>query len=328
MPTRDDQITRFLAGTKTEGWDRQAIAGDASSRRYHRLIGPAATAILMDATPTDGSLSSFLRIDAHLCSLGLAAPEIYSADDAAGLILMEDLGATDFVQHLCIRPADEQVLTDATLDVLDVLFRAPVPDGLGQLTPATGAEMLAPLHQWYAGQGDNDAASAIDAEIEAALASCADPKQTLSLRDFHAGNLIWRPQRGGTDRVGLLDFQDAFVAPCDYDLASYLRDARRDLGDGIADHATDRFARMTGRDPGLVRRSVAVLALQRNLRILGIFARLARRDGKTGYLDLMPRVWRHIRADLGAVGHAPLERAVLSGVPAPDARHLARIAAR
>ena len=118
------------------------------------------------------------------------------------------------------------------------------------------------------------------------------------MRDFHAENVIWRPGRRGHDRFGLIDFQDAFLAPPEYDLASLLRDARRDVGADAAEAAIAAFATRSGRNRDVVSAATAMLAVQRNLRILGIFERLIRTAGKPRYADFLPRVRRLIEEDL------------------------------
>ena len=139
----------------------------------------------------------------------------------------------------------------------------------------------------------------------------------LALRDFHAGNLMWLAARRGLGRVGLLDFQDALAAPICYDLVSLLQDARLDVPDNIEAEMIERFvAAFPGLDRDAFRASYAVLGAHRNLRIAGIFSRLARRDGRRGYLEFLPRVWRHIETDLGHPALAPIEAWLARHVPA------------
>ena len=160
------------------------------------------------------------------------------------------------------------------------------------------------------------------AQIQLALTHYAPDATTLALRDFHAENLIWRTAYQGDARVGLLDFQDAFVAPPGYDLVSLLRDARRDVSPKVADDMISYFAEHTdAKDP--IRTSLACLGVQRNLRILGVFARLVTEVGKQRYLDFMPRVWGHILHDLNDPALKDLRQAVLDTVPAPTTDKLA-----
>ena len=287
----------FLADTPCAGWAVAALAGDASTRSYDRLTGPMGdTAILMDAGPDAArTVPPFLAIAGHLARLGLCPPPILAQSDPPRFLLIGDLGPMDVAGWLRTHPADEGTLYDAALDVLHRIAAAPPPPGLAHLTPDVGAAMLEPFFAFHAPQADRPG---IEAAMQDSLAHHAGAPDTLSLRDFHAENLIWRPERQGTDRVGLLEFQDAFVAPAAYDLISLLRDARRDVSAETGAALTVRFADHAGQALAEVQAACAVLAVQRNLRILGIFARLAQRDGKRQYLRLLPRVTGHLRADL------------------------------
>jgi aminoglycoside/choline kinase family phosphotransferase len=122
-------------------------------------------------------------------------------------------------------------------------------------------------------------------------------------RDYHAQNLIWMPDRKDLARVGLIDFQDAVAGSRAYDLVSLLEDARRDVSPASAEMATQHyFAAMRAQslpvNEAEFRHEMAVMAAQRNAKIVGIFARLYKRDGKARYLALLPRVWRHLERDL------------------------------
>ena len=311
-----DPCTAFLAASPAAGWSRAALAGDASGRRYERLTSPdGRTAILMDARGEPASLLPFLWIGAHLRSIGLCAPEVLAQD--AGLVLLEDLGPWHMAAWLGQHPKESELLCDVAIDVLIHLQAAPPPEGLVALTPTRAAGMIAPLWEHYAPGTDPRAAAEITGRLREALESHAPDAPVLALRDYHAENLVWRPGRTGTDRMGLLDFQDAVLAPPEYDLASLLRDARRDTDAALRATMIRRFADRTGRDEARVAAAAAILGLQRNLRILGVFARLAGEKGKPGYLRLLPRVWNHVQGDLAHPALRQLEPLVRAAVPAP-----------
>lgn len=325
---REPLRAAFLAASPCAGWHRLPLAGDASARRFERLGGPdGATAILMDADPATGErLGPFLAIGRHLAAAGLAAPTTIAADEGAGLAIVEDLGPRHFADWLAERPQDATLLYGAAVDVLVRLQSVPLPEGLPALSPIRAAAMIAPLFEWYVPDPDARWQAHVTGLLQEALFAHAPAATTLSLRDFHAENLIWRPDRSGTDRVGLIDYQDAVAAPPEYDLASLLRDARRDVDRTLRVSMTDRFAKLTGRPFGPVHAAASVLAVQRNLRILGIFARLAGRDGKRRYLDFIPRVWGLVMDDLEHPALGGLARVLTATLPPPDAVHLARIA--
>lgn len=324
MTARDARLAAFLAGSRFASWTRAPLAGDASARRYDRLTGPGGeTAILMEAPPGSGeSIAPFTAIAAHLSAIGLCPPEVILADPEAGLALLSDLGPMQAAQWLAAHPDDEETVYAAAVDVLAELQSHPPPPGLVALTPEVAAAMIAPLGDWYAPGLDTRPAQEA---LREALAAHAPEAGRLALRDYHAENLIWRPDRQGLSRIGLLDFQDAVLAPPAYDLVSLLRDARRDVADALRERMIDRFAGLTGQDPTRTRAACACLGVQRNLRILGIFARLARRDGKARYLDLMPRVFAHVLADLGHPALARLRPLLEGALPPPDAAHLDRL---
>jgi aminoglycoside/choline kinase family phosphotransferase len=312
---------RLLASLGMGDWLRRPVAGDASARRYTRLVAPdGASAMLMEVPASDWpSAVAFMRLADHLRALGLAAPAILGADPAALALVVEDLGPDSLADRIDRDPQRAAELYAAAVDVLVALDAAPPPAGLQALGPLRAAGMIGPLFEWYAPGIDARSIAAITGRLQEALTLHAPNPDRLALRDYHAENLIWRDGRAGTDRVGLLDFQDAVTAPRGYDLVSLLRDARRDLAPDLAVAMLRRFAEGTGSSLHDLAAATAVLGVQRNLRILGIFARLARRDGKFRYLDFLPRVWRHVAADLSHPALARLAPLVLAAVPDPDA---------
>ncbi|NAZ37789.1 aminoglycoside phosphotransferase family protein [Rubellimicrobium sp. CFH 75288] len=316
-----DPVAAFLAAGPAAGWRREALAGDASARRYERLVAPdGRTAILMDARREPASCGPFLRIAAHLRGLGLVAPRLLQrgTGPADGLLLVEDLGTETLAARLARRPEEAPHLYAAAVDLLVRLGAAPPPEGLDTLSPARLVAMLEPLWQHYTPGADADGARRFGTALQEALARLAPGRLVLSLRDFHAENLVWREAAQGTGRLGLLDFQDAVLAPPEYDLASLLRDARRDTEAALRSAMTARFAAATGQPRERVEAAGAALGLARNLRILGVFARLIR-SGRPGYAVLLPRVWRHVEDDLAhpaLAGLAPM----LRGLVAPPER--------
>lgn len=293
---RDAAIAAFLASS---GWTRdgaEPIPGDASRRHYFRLHRNAKTAILMDAPPETGEdTRAFQHMSDHLVTCGLSAPRILRADHDLGLLLLEDLGPDQVSVHLKARPEVEGPVYAAATDVLLALQACPVLDDLPRLTPDVAAQMLSPFFD-HAAPGARR--SKVETEVEHLFSDHIRPAQTLSLRDFHAENLIWRPGRAGLDKVGILDFQDAFIAPAAYDLVSLLRDARRDVGASTEQQVLDAFAAGTGMDRSTLDQEVTILSVQRNLRIIGIFHRLIFQESKPRYMDFIPRVVSHIRRDL------------------------------
>lgn len=319
MPDREALIHAFA---ERAGWGKAALhhlAGDASNRRYLRLVAePGRTAVLMDAPPGSGEdIGPFLAIARHLSSLGLSPPRILARDEAAGLLLLEDLGDGLFARLVAEKPACERTLYLAAAETLAVLQRAAPPEGLERFTPWTMAALVRLVFDWYAPEVRERDAEDLVARLKAALERTAPVPEVVALRDFHAENLIWLPERAGPARTGLLDFQGAVLAHPAYDLVSLLNDARRDVTEDTRAAVVHHFLDLTGGAAAPFAAAAAALSAQRNLRILGVFARLARRDGKTGYLRFLPRVWRLLLRDLDHPALADVREAALRLLPPP-----------
>ena len=315
MSDLSPRLRAFLSGTHWQDWQVTALAGDASARRYLRLTSPEGdSAILMDADPATGEdTAPFLAIAAWLDENGLRAPRVLHGDRPRGLLLIDDLGP-DTIAAAAAWVA-EDVLYDAAVDVLIRLDALTPPEALTQMTPDVGAQMVAITAQTYHAC---DPAPLVGA-VRDALRAHAPTADRMALRDYHAENLIWRPGHIGTDRIGLLDFQDAFVAPRGYDLASLLRDIRRPVSPAQVVRQTGRFADALGVDRARMEASLATLGAQRNLRILGVFARLAQ-NGKPRYATLLPAVWDALMRDLSHPALVALRRRVLDTLPPPQDR--------
>jgi len=333
-PDRSALIEAFLARAGWSGAGRAVLAGDASNRRYDRLTDPAtgARAVLMDAPPEKGEdVRPFVRIARHLRSLGLSAPEILAEDPERGFLLLEDLGDALYARVIPAAPELELPLYECAIDLLAELHRHPAPADLPAYDPATMAPLGALPFDWYlpaVTETPEDEKEAFQAELETILTRHCGKATVLAQRDYHAENLIWLPERDGTARVGLLDFQDGMAGHPAYDLVSLLEDARRDVAPALQQAMIARYIAATGVDRDAFLTAYACLGAQRNLRILGVFARLCIRDGKSHYVDLMPRVWGHLQHDLAHPALAGLRARVERLIPAPDATIRERIKAR
>ncbi|MBW7056222.1 tRNA (adenosine(37)-N6)-threonylcarbamoyltransferase complex ATPase subunit type 1 TsaE [Paracoccus bogoriensis] len=321
----DDPRIALCAGfLHRAGWSDARVmplAGDASARRYFRLEGAEGRAVLMD--DPGGSMEAFLAMTHWLRGHGFGAPAILTEDAAQGLALVEDLG-DDLLARVLERQPDLAPVAYARIaDLLAGLHRLPVPEGVPPLNAAALADQVGLFAQFYlpaAGATAPDIAPII-AALHRDLAEDVAP--VVALRDLHAENLIWR----GAAPLGLIDYQDAVAAHPAYDLVSALQDARRDVAPDIAQATIRRYLDAAGHDPDGFAAAYALLGAARNLRILGIFARLALRDNKPRYLGLMPRVWDHVQTNLRHPALAPLARA-LKGVPPPSDAMIERLSAR
>jgi hypothetical protein len=289
----------------------------------------AAARLAVDCRP-------FVALSRYLIARGFSAPVVYGEDFAQGLLLLEDLGDDLFVRLL--ERADrkrEETLYMTAVDLLLALHAVSPPTSLS----LPGANTYEPraydravyqveadlLTEWFLPAALGRALTEIERDgyhgaWQQALALAKGMPPVLALRDYHAGNLMWLATREGVKRVGLLDFQDGLIGSPAYDLVSLLQDARRDVSQELEEAMLARYiAGARGRqgfDESLFRRAYAVLGAQRNAKIVGIFTRLSRRDGKTGYLGFLPRVWRYLSADLAHEGLAPLRAWFARMVPA------------
>ena len=303
-------MTESNAFLTAAGWSdatRHPLAGDASTRAYTRLKRQDASAILMQANGTP--LAPFLRVAAHLNTLGLSPPAIIAEGHDA--LLIEDLGDGILARLVERDPQQEDALYAAATDLLLALQSAPPPDWAAPYGPPQMTAALTPCWTHYARTDGR----AIDALFLDLLTEHAPDTTVLLHRDYHAENLVWLPDRTGPARIGLLDFQDAVAGHPAYDLASLLQDARRDVPRFLEDAMIERFCAASGRDPGLFRAAYALQSTQRHLRILGIFARLAEERNKPGYLHLIPRVRGYLSRCLDHPVCAPLRAPLSKALP-------------
>jgi N-acetylmuramate 1-kinase len=349
VAARAQRIGELLAFLDAQpGWREARVGylqGDASTRSYARLVHGARSALLMDSPrQPDGppirnglpysriahlaeDVRPFSAIALALKGAGLSAPTILAEDLDAGLMLIEDLGDRVYAAEVARDPALQETLWRAAVDVLVALRRVPVPrylplrDGSTYPIPAydQGAMQIEVelLLDWYwpALHGDVVPAAA-RTQFLALWGAIFDRLQreppACVLRDFHSPNLLWMPQRIGTARVGIIDFQDAQSGSACYDLASLLLDARVDVPEALEAkllaHYLGEVARNEpGFDAEACRFAYSALGAQRNSKILGIFVRLARRDGKTQYLAHLPRIWGYLERCLRNPQLAELE---------------------
>jgi len=277
----------------------------------------------------------YIALAAGLRRIDLSAPEILHADLDHGVILMEDLGDEHIVAG--DPPAAVEIRYAAAVDLLaslhvrDLPSRLPVTTALDYRLPLydTGAFLIEAelLLDWYLINAGAPVGAAERADFVAlwgnALGPVMEAPMTWVLRDYHSPNLLWLPAREGIGRIGLVDFQDALVGPAAYDVASLLQDARVDVPETLEMNLLGRYVRSRlshdrGFDTGAFTLVYATLAAQRATKILGIFARLQRRDGKPQYLRHMPRLWNYLQRSLAHPALAALKAWYAVNVPPPD----------
>ena len=334
---RSEALKRLLAQTGFAEAERMPLAGDASTRSYERLRLGDRRAVLMNAPPKEdppcpagatpaerrtmgwnavarlaaSRVEAFGAVANYLKSLGLAAPEIYGMDAAAGYAVLEDLG-DDLYANVIGNGAEEIPLYQAAAELLAHVHAAQAPAKLvapdGAVWPlldydALALEVNADLFvEWLPKAEDihiDDAARARWEKVrDGLIVKALGFPRAFTIRDYHAENLLWLPERTGLQRVGLLDFQDAVRGWRAWDFSMLLHDARRDVSPAAHDAAIHTYLDITGADEAEFQRELAVLGAINVMRILGIFSRLTARDKKMRYREFMPRMWGHLARTL------------------------------
>lgn len=285
-----------------------AIAPRDADEAARRALGYNAVARLAGA-----DCRRFSAVSEYLRARGLAAPVVHAADYAHGWLVLEDLGDALFSDILA-QGGSETDLYRAAVEILARLHREAAPENLAPGLPLFAYDEIALIAEtdlmleWFFPLALGRKASETEyrehrALWRGALDSIADSERVFVHRDYHAQNLLWLPERQGLARVGLIDFQDAVAGSRAYDLISLTEDARRDVSPELGEIAARHYlqtmqAQGTPLDEGKFRAEMAVMAAQRNTKIVGIFARLYARDGKRRYLSYLPRVWRYLERDL------------------------------
>ena len=307
----------FLARHGWDGADILPLAGDASFRRYFRIHRSGETAVLMDAPPEFEDIGPFLSVAGHLLDRGFCPPRPLAIDREKGLLLLEDFGDDRVGPLLQREPHREREIYESAVDILARLAAQPAP---ADLPPYDGPAMereVGLFPEWYA--------PALEMEIDEAgflsawrkvwddVIRIARDNPVLVLRDYHADNLMVLP---GRSELGLLDFQDALAGHPAYDLVSLLQDARRDVSPELEESMIDFYCeRSNVADRALFRAHYEVLGAQRNTKILGIFTRLWKRDGKPFYPTMHPRIWTYVERNLRHPAVAPVRAWFDANVP-------------
>ena len=310
----------FLAKHGWAGAEIRPLAGDASFRRYFRVHGAGGeTAVLMDAPPEHEDIGPFLTVAGHLLDRGFHPPRPLAVDRGQGLLLLEDFGDERAGPLLEREPQRERVIYEAAVDILARLADQPAPHDLAPYDDeAMGREVLL-FPQWYAPAlgMDVEEASYMEAwrQVWGGVLEIVERNPVMVLRDYHADNLMVLP---GRPELGLLDFQDALAGHPAYDLESLLQGSGRyDVAPELEEAMIDRYcAAANVADRDLFRAHYEILGAQRNTKILGIFTRLWKRDGKDHYLPLQPRVWNYLERNLAHPALAPVRAWFDAHVPA------------
>ena len=306
---REQLIDFFLISAGLKNFERIKIPGDASFRKYERIIcsNSKAQYILMDSPPDKEDVKPFIKIDEILISLGLKAPKIISKNIDEGLLLLEDFGHKKFNNIFSQQPELQENLYKNAIDVLVHLFNNKQNFDIALYSKEKLISEANLLVEWYLPLFHNFSKNELEhisAEYQKLIAEILDNlilnNDTLVLRDYHADNLMLLEGEPTVKTVGLLDFQDALIGNPAYDLVSLLEDARRDVPTSLQKSMIEYYCNQMKSffDAKTFLNDYNILGAQRNLKIIGIFSRLKARDNKPVYLPLIPRVKNYLIQDL------------------------------
>jgi aminoglycoside/choline kinase family phosphotransferase len=276
------------------------------------------TAVLMDAPPEHEDIGPFLTVAGHLLDRGFSPPRPLAIDRVRGLLLLEDFGDERVAPLLLREPQRERGIYETAVDILAQIAGQPAPDDIPPYDDAAMTREVGLFPDWYAPavglEVDGDGYYAAWRQVWGDVLSLVERNPVLVLRDYHADNLMVLNGRHG---LGILDFQDALAGHPAYDLVSLLQDARRDVAPALEEAMLERYyeaANIADRDR--FRAHYEILGAQRNTKILGIFTRLWKRDGKPHYLPFQPRVWAYLERNLAHPALAPVRAWFDANVPA------------
>ncbi len=307
-------LEAFLADAGWAGAAIEPLVADASFRRYFRIRKGDRSAMLMDAPPPNEDPAPFLRAAKWLDSNGMRAPHVLAEDAARGLVLLEDFGDVRMRDYLDQWPADECEVYKCAVDTLVELHRLPAGPFLAYSFSEYQREAKLFVDWYCPAQNLTVDGPGYLTAWEQVLSQLL-PRQRLGvtvLRDYHAENIMLL---GSLQKQGLLDFQDALIGHSAYDLVSLLQDARRDVSAELEAEMFDYYVRESGANSEFLG-DYARLGAQRNAKIVGIFVRLWKRDGKPRYLELIPRVWALLERDLAHPVLAPVAQWFDANIPA------------
>jgi len=311
----------------------EPASSDASFRRYFRVFCAGLTYIVMDAPPDKEDVRPYLKVSGLLEGLGVHVPHVHERDEARGLLLLEDLGSTLYLERLAAGDGVERLYADALEALAIIQVRGAAAST--ELPPYGRAELTREMDlmpEWFLRRHLGLALSAAEAALIAegceflTREALAQPLVFVH-RDYHARNLMVLPARN----PGIIDFQDALRGPVGYDLVSLLKDCyiawpRERVVAWVRAYRTSLAAQggPAGASEAQFLRWFDLAGVQRHIKVLGIFCRLWYRDGKPGYLGDLPRVLGYVRdacaryAELGALG-AFIEARVVPELPRANA---------
>jgi aminoglycoside/choline kinase family phosphotransferase len=311
-----DAWIRQVIPSRDASWIAEPLAAEASFRQFFRLRAGQSSWIVMDSPPEKERNAQFCHLAAVFGAARLPVPEVLAADHAAGYYLLSDLGERDL--ETAYRDGDTDAALGAAIDALVQLQTVRDPQ-IVAYTPARFTEELEIFKEWFLGDLlDCSLPDAIETIFELLVRRTQEQPQCCVHRDYHCRNLLY----SGNGQFGIVDFQDALVGPVAYDLASLLRDCYHEFPESYVarwrqiylarreQHSGEKY------DRERFRQDVDYCAIQRQLKAIGIFARLAGRDGKVSHLPHIAPLLRRLIHLCGDYSELAALGAFLAELPA------------
>lgn len=325
---RDILKFNFLQSCELGQIQRIPIKGDASYRKYERILTSNNSYIFMDAPPEFEEVTSFIKVTGFLRDKGLSAPKIFKIDVENGFLLLEDFGDKLYTNLLSNEKETlksnglETDLYEKAIDALIYLHKQSVSDiNLPLYDELTLIKESLRFIEWYVEVLNGEKISKELQEefvviLKHLLSTTKIHNNVVVLRDYHASNIIWLESREGYRKAGLLDYQDAVIGSPVYDIVSLLEDARRDVSSNVSELMITRYLKEF---PEYTRKDFmadfAIYGIQRNLKIVGFCAAQAAKNKNPFYLTLLPRVWKYIHNDLKHPLLLPLKSWLMKVIP-------------
>jgi N-acetylmuramate 1-kinase len=335
---REGLKTEFLNNSELGKFERLPIKNDASYRQYERILkANGESLIFMDAPPEKEKVQPFIQVSDFLINNDISAPKIFKSDIPKGFLLLEDFGNDSYSNILAGKSIvseelDEELMYEKAMDALIHLHKIPTNKiALNLYDESSLIKESMRFIDFYVSILNGEKLNKKMQEeyvliLKHLISSVKIMGNVVVLRDYHVDNLMWLEDRAGHRKVGMLDFQDAIIGSPVYDIVSLLEDARRDVSPELREKMIKRylkaFPQHFHKDFSA---ACAIYGVQRNLKIIGTFARLASVYKKPDYLTLLPRVWRHINNDLKHPLLLPLKNWLNQIVPAQLKTHPVKI---
>lgn len=315
------ELLGFIDESNLAGFDVAAIPGDVSNRKYYRLTNGQESRILMDDSSSEsGAMKAFVHVRDYLAQNGYSVPGILGQDFDKRYMVLEDLGKETIGEHLTSTPKDIPEIYHAIIDLL-ISFNGLTNADLPEFDNQFFIRELSAFIDWYLpyiGKPINETGK------ESFISSWDEPLNYLSMndrnvhlvhKDLHCGNLFWLPSRGTIRNIGIIDFQSAKRGSSSYDVTSLLYDCRFPLDPILRETLLGKYRNALGLQSENFRNTCAIFIAQRNIKILGNFARVYKQNGNEKYLRFLPNVWRYINDIidnplLGEVNEWMMERGI------------------